>query len=262
MAYFRDTRNKQIYKVKKMIDGKCWMVDNLKYIDTPITNTADNTTGMTYNQGDHRGNGVTGGTGAYNTVDESSTQNDDNSDKAFYNNPMASANCYNHTSIPSGTLTHCGYLYNWYAATGGTGTYDQDAPGNQVSGSICPANFRLPTATSTTTGAGNGTSFNYADFAVLNASMNANNGAGAFTTPGVTNSSYYDGWQPTGAWGGSFSGYWLTGPSNQGSNGYYWSSTVYLSTYARNLYFYDGYVGPGNDYGDKFYGFAVRCVLP
>ncbi|MFV0485429.1 MAG: hypothetical protein ACK5MU_04385, partial [Candidatus Saccharimonadales bacterium] len=129
--------------------------------------------------------------------------------------------------------------------------------GNQVSASICPANFRLPSGMSGSGGATtNGTVYTAADFPVLNASMNA----GSLTTGATTN--YPTGWQPSGAWGGAFSGYWNVGLGYQGSYGYYWSSTVNSATNARILFFYSSAVSPGNGISDKYNGFAVRCVLP
>ena len=187
-----DSRNKQTYRVKKMQDNKCWMVDNLKYAGEANTDLAnvDGTYGLVYNNE----------SGKYNTVDGTSTQSTDNSDKAFYNNPMSASYCYG-TSIQS-SYTKCGYLYNWYAATAGTGTYDTSINGTNVSGSICPTGWRLPSTTSDgSTATGDGTSYTAADFAVLNASMNA----GSLTT-GSTSSSYYAGWQFAGAWSGVFSG--------------------------------------------------------
>ena len=44
-----------------------------------------------------------------------------------------------------------------------------------------------------------------------------------------------------------------------GSNGYYWSSTWYNSTYAYNMRFYSSGVRP-QDRSNRYYGFAVRCV--
>ena len=240
-----DSRNKQTYRIKKMQDNKCWMVDNMKYLGEGITiSNVDSTTGITYNNTD----------GERNTVDGTYTQSSTNSDKAFYNNPMSNSYCYG-TSIQS-SYTKCGYLYNWYAATAGTGTYATSTNGTNVSGSICPTGWRLPSAYSDgSTATGNGTSYTAADFAVLNASMNA----GSLTT-GST-SDYPTGWQFTGAWSGVFSGNWYGGFGNQGSYGYYWSSTAYSSTYAWNLYFGSSFVYPGN-YSNKYNGFAIRCVLP
>ena len=243
-----DSRNNQTYRVKKMQDNKCWMVDNMKYLGEgiTITNTADSTTGITYNNTD----------GKYNTVDGTNALSTDNFDKAFYNNPMSNSYCYG-TSIQS-SYTKCGYLYNWYAATAGTGTYATSTDGTNVSGSICPTGWRLPSAYSDgSTATGDGTSYTAADFAVLNASMNA----GSLTT-GSTTSSYYANWQFTGAWSGVFSGNWNNGFYYQGSDGYYWSSTANSSTLARLLYFYSSVVNPGNRNSTKYYGRAVRCVLP
>ena len=241
-----DSRNKQTYRVKKMQDNKCWMVDNMKYLGEGITiSNVDGTQGITYNNE----------SGKYNTVDGTNTLSSTNYDKAFYNNPMSDSYCYG-TSIQS-SYTKCGYLYNWYAATAGTGTYATSTDGTNVSGSICPTGWRLPSAMSDgSTATGNGTSYTAADFPVLNASMNA----GSLTTGSA--SSYLTGWQFTGAWSGVFSGGWFGGFfGNQNIYGYYWSSTAYSSTYARGLPFNRSNVDLGNFY-NKWHGRAIRCVLP
>ena len=51
------------------------------------------------------------------------------------------------------------------------------------------------------------------------------------------------------------------GLNGAGSNGYYWSSSLYTygSGYAYNLYFYSGYVGWDN-YGGRYGGQSVRAV--
>ncbi|MFV0484618.1 MAG: IPT/TIG domain-containing protein [Candidatus Saccharimonadales bacterium] len=252
IAYVRDTRNGQVYRVKKMVDNKCWMVDNLKYIDTTIANTADGTTGMAYNSGDHINSGTTG---KYNTVDGGMTQSSANTDKAIYNNPMAASGCYSSTYLPSGSLTHCGYLYNWYAASAGSGTYAAGTAYVQASDSICPANFRLPSARSGSTGSSNGSSLSAADFPVLNASMNA----GTLTTGSTT--SYPGGWQFTSAWGGSFSGRWDEALVYQGGAGYFWSSTISSSTYVYGASQGATQVTPGNANYYKYSGLAARCVI-
>ena len=56
------------------------------------------------------------------------------------------------------------------------------------------------------------------------------------------------------------SGYGVgTSWSNRGSNGYYWSSSLYSQTYGRSLSFYSGGVYPQSN-NDRFDGFAVRAV--
>lgn len=246
-----DERNGQTYRIKKMQDEKCWMVDNMKYKGEGITisNIGDGTEGITLNDTDGRYNTVDGTNGA--AISGIGT----NWDKAFYNNPMSASYCYG-TSIQS-SYTKCGYLYNWYAATAGTGTYATSTQGTNVSGSICPTGWRLPSAMSDgSTATGDGTSYTAADFAVLNASMNAGS-----LTSGSTTSSYYANWLFTGAWSGVFSSRWDNGFGYQGSLGYYWSSTANSSTYARRLGFDSPYVYPGNINVDKYLGFAIRCVM-
>ena len=57
-----------------------------------------------------------------------------------------------------------------------------------------------------------------------------------------------------------FAGYiYGTGLDSRGSNGYYWSASLYSSAYGYNLYFNSGGVYPA-DNGNRFGGFAVRAV--
>ena len=242
LAYVRDARNNQVYRVKKMVDNKCWMVDNLKYTDPTIT----------YNNGDHKNDG---GTTAYNTIDETNAQSDANSNKAFYNNPMGIAYCQNGSGDPTGTLTKCGYLYNWYAATNGIGTYAEKGDTN-VAGSVCPANFRLPSALSDSSSpTGDGATLNVADLPVLNASMNT----GALSAGASSN--WYSNWQPTGPWGGVFAGLWNNKASDQSTGSWTWSSTATSdASIARNLVLSPTTIGP-NSTALKYHGFSVRCVL-
>ena len=106
------------------------------------------------------------------------------------------------------------------------------------------------------TATGDGTSYTAADFAVLNASMNA----GSLTTGSESN--YPAGWQYSGAWSGVFSGSWYNGFASPGFGGYYWSSTAYSSARARSLGFGSSNVYPGSYNEYKYVGVAIRCVLP
>ena len=246
-----DERNGQTYRIKKMQDEKCWMVDNMKYKGEGITisNIGDGTEGITLNDTDGRYNTVDGTNGA--AISGTGT----NWDKAFYNNPMVASYCYG-DSIQS-SYTKCGYLYNWYAATAGNGTYSIDAEGTNVADSICPTGWRLPSATSDgTSPTASGTSVVTADFPVLNASMNAGS-----LTSGSDNPSYYTGWQFDGDWSGVFSGSWYSSFSGLDHSGDYWSSTASSSTVVWGLgILSDTFVYPGSGNNDKNVGSAVRCV--
>lgn len=242
-----DERNGQTYRIKKMQDEKCWMVDNMKYKGEGITisNIGDGTEGITLNDTDGRYNTVDGTNGA--AISGTGT----NWDKAFYNNPMVASYCYG-DSIQS-SYTKCGYLYNWYAATAGNGTYSVDAEGTNVASSICPTGWRLPSGTSSDTSpTASGTSIVAADYTVLDASMNSGSLSHGFT-PG-----YYAGWQFSGAWSGVFAGAWVNNLELQGSSGYYWSSTNYSTLYATYLSFTSSDITLGHY--NKYGGSAVRCV--
>jgi uncharacterized protein (TIGR02145 family) len=244
IVYVRDTRHKQTYRVKRIIDNKCWMIDNLKYIDTSIVNSADGSTGMTYNNGDHNGDGISGD---YNTSGGSIAGN---MNKAFYNNPMKY--CYGASYMPANTLTRCGYLYSYYAATAGTGGSITTTDGVQATGNICPTGFRLPSSKSGSKPTTNGTGYNYADFTVLNASMD-NDGL----TTGSSTNIYPARWLYDGQWQGIYSGLYYTG--GQYSGGFYWSSTMQSGSAAYSIEFYDTRFDIGYYYV-KYYGHAIRCV--
>ena len=131
-----------------------------------------------------------------------------------------------------------GYLYNWCAATGGdlassgcSSTITTPLP--VTTASICPAGWRLPT--------GNG-----GEFGALNTAIN---GGSTTTDAGLIGA----------PWLAQRGGYWGSGFNDQGSVGFYWSSTQYSSTDAYSLYFYSTNVYPAN-LNSKIYGFAVRCV--
>ena len=271
IVYVRDPRNNQVYKVKRMIDNKCWMIDNLKYIgntnrDGNIINNIDGTTGIIFRNGEGPNGAPSSPVGSgtsWNTVSGSDTGNNNNVNKAFWNNPMSHAACYSglHSGNPTmanNTLTQCGYLYNWYAATGGTGTYGSptNTNGAQATGSICPANFRLPSSTSGTGGpTTNGTSATVADFPVLNASMNAGS-----LVAGAT-STFYTNWLPSGPWSGAYSGYWNYFLYGMGSGGLFRSSTASSALGSYYLMSTDPYVNTDNN-DPKYLGFSVRCLLP
>ena len=130
-----------------------------------------------------------------------------------------------------------GYLYNFCGANGGqTGNgacSSTDSTAVNTTISICPSGWRLPT--------GNG-----GEFTALNTAVNGgltNTDAGLIGTP----------------WLAQRGGYWVSGFGDQGSYGYYWSSTQFSATYAYNLVFGSTNVSPAN-FNGKNSGFAVRCV--
>ena len=281
LVFVRDTRNNQVYKVKKMIDNKCWMIDNLKYqgktdrdgnviqnydgVDGGgIPNGTAGSVGMVFRNG--RGPNIPSiGIDTFNTIDGNGPPfTDVNGNKAFWNNAMGNSGCYDGVAsglMAANTLTYCGYHYNWYAATGGTGTYSSngmDTNGNQATGSICPANFRLFSGFSGVGGPTTpGTTFTVADSPVLNMSMRY----GVLSTGDITDDvNTRIGWQPDGAWSSTISGSWYRGFANVGSQSYFWSSTVETNDNARTIAIAPGLISTSGGAG-KVQGRNVRCVM-
>lgn len=238
---YRDSRDSQLYYVARLADNKCWMLDSLKYKpngDTSGTNQA----GFVATQ--------IVSAGAYLTVDGTDTNTSaggPNLDAAKYVDPIGAATsyCRSNANISSENITKCGFLYNFYTVNAGTLTYSDVTNGMQSSGSICPANWRLPTGRNAS-----------GDFGVLDI---AYGGTGA--TQSGTPAQLATLWFPVGAWRGVFGGYYNTGFVNQGGNFYYWSSSVSSAAISYRLYFDSSSVSPGTNSSYRYNGFAVRCVL-
>lgn len=126
-----DARDNHTYWVKKLADGKCWMLTNLGYAGGG-TNTYGDVKTLT----NGTGNASTFIVPSYYVVP--STTN-------FTTNPS------NPSTSTNGTGQY-GYLYNWCGAMGGQATAacaSASTPTPNSSISICPAGWRLPSGGST-----------------------------------------------------------------------------------------------------------------
>jgi len=140
-------------------------------------------------------------------------------------------------------------LYNFYTATAGTAPQSQTTQYSTASGSICPANWRLPTGL---LGASN---FN-GDFGLLDQAF-----GGTGNTQTGTPTQLATLWLSTGAWRGVFNGYYTTTFLVQGTSGSYWSSSVGNAAYGYNFFFSSTSVSPGTNYYSRGNGNTIRCVL-
>jgi uncharacterized protein (TIGR02145 family) len=275
--------NNQKYRIRKMPDGKCWMIDNLKLggTGTAITLTSANSNVATnftipanavYSAATRAANGVcassvvaVSGNGGNLTCDGTNAVvgTDDNEnynfigyvDPANASNTNTSDNCaHGAPGLDANSLTDCGYLYNWYTATAGTGVYDTPADtttnANAATSDICPSGWHLPKAGAGST-IGN-------EFTTLNGAMY--NGA---TTATTSNGAAYNvNWNTSGPFAVSYSGTWTNGALNQGSSGDYWSASVgatISNARALRVTYNTVYLGTYTS-GGKFQGDAVRCV--
>ncbi len=253
MASLKDERNNTYYRVKKMVDGNCWMVDNLaldltsSYTGKPSWGTAPVT--------------ISGTTTSANNVPQQAVNN----------------NTANQGQIPNNGSAKASYLYNWCAAladtssacassvaaaanntvisgvrdTSGTATTQPAVTG------ICPAPFRLPKGGPEATSGSKDTTAN--EFGKLDIEMG---GTGANRTSANTYPLFTGTAATNTNWLGVLSGLYNSGLGHQGSYGYWWSSTAGSGTGAYGLYLGSSntQVGPAGNSG-KINGFAVRCVL-
>ena len=230
-----DARDGQEYTIAKLADGKYWMTTNLNLAGGTTLNVSDSNV-----PSDN-----------YYTLPASSTSGFSSDTTAYvYNSGNTTSTC----SSPG-----CYSYYSWLAATAG----GKDSSGNAVSTngynaaySICPKGWRLPTSTTSNASAQASPNWKTGDWYALATAYGANlesnyyenaatfyNNAGPGTTPNFLLAGIYT--------NGTF--------NSGGSNGFYWTSTAYSSTYACNLSFNSGSVLSADFYTRRS-GYSVRCV--
>ena len=121
ITYLKDVRDDNTYKVAKLKDGKCWMVENLRLGgDEPITLTSENSDVST------------------------NFELPGSNMKGFeFRHEYNQADIYIDPGTKEGHEDFGGY-YTWYAATAGTGTSEL-SHGENAASSICPKGWGLPT---------------------------------------------------------------------------------------------------------------------
>lgn len=261
-----DIRDSQNYQVRKMEDNRCWMIDNLKLeltngmvLDPADTAVPSATTVWFTGDGTSSGTPLTGMTGNFTnsgvflTVDGSANTGS-NQDAWRQIDPAIQAWCANSTNWPTGSLTGCGYFYNFYTATAGTVPWTQGTNYVASTGSICPAGWRLPVSNANAA---------LNDFAVLNGFMNGD-GAASVANSG----SYVNNWLATGPWRGIMGGLYNTSGvlANQGDATMGWSASVATgtTTYAlQTLQLIPGMtmLFPATQTVGRSIGIPLRCVL-
>ena len=211
------------YRIAKLADNKCWMLDNLKLGST--------TAAITLTPSDSN-------VAANFTLPQVQAGGSASDDTPTVSGP-----------VPGDTgsgATNYGYLYNWSAATAGE-TQASITSGNAPH-SICAKGWRLPISGGYYSGIG--------EFADLDRAFG---GTGITASSGEANIAQ---WQHTGPFRGVFAGYWWEGFNDQGSYGFLWSSSAapgWLDD-AFYAYFNADEVYPGIN-ANRGHGFGVRCLL-
>jgi uncharacterized protein (TIGR02145 family) len=238
----------QSYRVRKMPDNKCWMIDNLKLELTtgmqltPVdSNVSANTTVTLGGPGTYTGNFVTSGNLGFNNWVQANP-----SDPSL----AGTDSCVARNFVDPTSTTGCGYLYNWFTSTASSGTDATES--GRVTSSICPKGWRLPR--------GNDDTLAQNEFAVLNSAMYDGSLAGMGYT---TDTQYIRNWWHTGLFAGSRSGYHSDGFLMQGWYEYFWTSSSDTSNGGWSFHSDHEYLNPGTfNTSSKNGGFAVRCVAP
>lgn len=235
-----DTRGgtTRTYRIAKLADNNCWMLDNLKLGSTSSSITL--------------------------------TPADSNVSSNFvlprlYNGVATSYRSYDvpHAfgPVPGDTgsgATNYGYLYNWPAATAGESRTSHPAGAGDAPSSICAAGWRLPSSGSPSS-----------DFGQLDQTFGGT-GAASFNNPPSLNS-----WRINGSFKGVESGSWhyyhdstnwVAGFRSQGSGSInLWSKSAHASDSVIAYYFLatsnNIYPTYQNTFNGRSLAFAVRCLL-
>lgn len=266
-----DLRDRQTYTVKRLPDGKVWMMQNLtigmdgaKALTSADTNVTTTSTYYLPAPGKQGGSTITTASTATSTTTANfGTSNDGRAKTRFRTKD---------SSITNDSDT--GY-YNLYTATLGYSNYATSGSGaGKTYGSstrdICPKGWRLPktpnTKTQAVSSAGSDNDFTYLAQAYNSSATwtNANTAASYYTadstiftsmlTGSATTSNRYAGF--------SYAGYWNStnsAASDVGTVGRYWTSSVYNVKQGYSLYFTSPNVYSQNN-ANKYFGYAVRCV--
>ena len=240
-----DIRDNKTYWATKLLDGHCWMTQNLDLdLDSSVALTSEDTdlndtTSAAYQEGYSVDNGVIKWLPKNNTITNVVNWKYDNNTPYSLNIGKSYANINNEHGL-------VGNYYNWPAAIASNdagsftiNTFDKIS--NNSKNSICPNNWRLPIiATYSDIKPGNN------DFANLEYYYQ-NKGSGTkwlasplyFIRPG-----YVDG----------------SGMNYVGAYGYYWSSTNNDST--KSYTFYANYSNGSNvaQSQNKYSSYSIRCL--
>ena len=243
-----DIRDESTYHIQKLADGKCWMLDNLA-LDLTNSTVKNGLSASNTNASATTLNYLKNGGG--NTSNKYPTSGVTNwTADMSYSVPLVSLS--NKNVVPNNAPANgagnnkVGGYYNFCAASAGSycygnGEMDGGSPSGNATEDICPAGWRMPTG---------GTSGEYKALATAITGSTAYQITNATQIAAVRN-----------ALSLPFNGDWYgNSPSNQGTNGYFWSSTMADEESMNYLWMSQSYgITPSAD-SMRTGGYAVRCV--
>ena len=236
-----DSRDNKTYYIRRLADGKCWMIQNLRLGEDLAVETGSMT--LTPNDSNVMSDFVL-------------TNKLSNGDfpQIYIDDPDTSLN-YDYKRIWDASAFYCrsdyGCYYNWYTATASSGSSEITTHNGNVDDSICPNGWALPTA-----GTSDSEYVMLVDLYEAGANPNkilvspisaVENTNGSFAPGFVLSGAYYNGTNP-GAYFGK-TGYWWSRTNNTVSTAYF----LIIATSGNQA---NGY----SRYG-KSTGRSVRCLL-
>ena len=245
MAEVIDARDNNVYHIAKLLDDRCWMLDNLALDPTDSTtaqNMNESNTNATAAAINNLLNGGSSTTGWSNTAVANVTTNFSNNDSFIQpriNNASKDTLVTSYGPASTNGQAKVGIYYNYCAASASTYCYASgsgiDVPDTLMDApeDICPANWRMPT--------GGNSGENYAlTRKYRNDATNTNSLQYNLSTP--------------------LSGYYSSFAYAQGSDGLWWSSTFSNGSIMHYLYVDPTSVFPSNSYS-RSYGQSMRCLI-
>ena len=232
-----DTRDNNVYTIRKLADGNCWMTDNLRLDIGATTITTINTNNPT--------NGFITAAALSSSTAPVSWCYDDNSacvDQIVYNTDNTVARSVNPVDEAT-NIYYYGNYYNQYAATAGNGVYGFSG---DAAGDICPHGWHLPVGNTI----GEWANLSYS-LGGLTTFMNGNTAPTAAEMYSISHQ------LPTAI---IDSGYVSGAIFDRGVAGFFRSSTsigqgVAYMTQIEKVAFY-----PGTEIMESFNGYTIRCI--
>ena len=245
----KDSRDNQEYKVAKLKDGKCWMVENLNLAGGTALSAANTNVTSEYINNFTTSNNLTKDGNTIVLPTSSTTGFNTNNYSYVYNTGNKTSNC---------TSPGCYSYYSWDATTLGSGrtlaTENTDAPY-----SICPKGWRLPTS--------GGNAWTGEDYEWMRGDLyklGSSYGVNLQTSPSVNTTLFYNNAGPGTEPNFLLAGYYAWSSFGYGfanEHGFVWSSTSLNNTdSSRHLTFAADSINITDTF-NRYCGFSVRCLF-
>jgi uncharacterized protein (TIGR02145 family) len=257
----KDSRDEHEYKVAKLVDGKCWLLENLALDPTDSTTAANmnerNTNASTAAITNYLNGGSSTTTGWSNTAVADVDTGFNSFTAPMINNASKDTLVTGYGAASTNGQAKVGIYYNYCAATVGTYCYDEnngvDIPNTFIDApmDVCPAGWRMPTAAPSYPNDPNVSDYfalayalelgYYDEDGVFTGNANAYAGALALSMSGQYQNSASDDQN-------SSSGLWSSTSFDNGIYSPYMSYESWLTIYPTS-------------YGNRNIGESVRCLL-